>query len=238
MAKEKAEAEARQATKKEKKSVEIEVLDDDAEEGEGDGDGAGKAAAAAAAAGDDDGDEDSDDDDGSPKPEGNGGKTDRYVWTQTLQDVTVTFPVRAGLKSKHLSVAMKADRLKLEIKGEDMLCDGELCQRIKTADSTWTIENSDEGRRVVFYLAKHNGMEWWDCVCKGDATINTRKIVPENSKLGDLDGDTRGVVEKMMFDQRQKAMGKPTSDEQKKQDMIANFMKQHPEMDFSNAKVC
>jgi len=174
-------------------------------------------------------------------PVGNGGTVDgKYVWTQTLQEVTVNVPLHQPTRGRDLTVVMSRKHLKVGLKadvaapGGGYIIDAPLTKPIICDDSFWTVE---DGTRLVINLQKLNQMEWWDGVCDGDATIDITSIQPENSKLDDLDGETRQTVEKMMFDQRQKAMGLPTSDEQRKVDMLEKFKKQHPEMDFSNAKI-
>ncbi|KAF9201007.1 hypothetical protein BGZ49_008769 [Haplosporangium sp. Z 27] len=157
-----------------------------------------------------------------------------YTWKQTLTDVDISLKVPKGTKSRDLVVEIKKKSLKVGLKGQPPIIDGQLIKEIKVDDSSWSLDNQEE---VNISLEKFKGTEWWKCVIEGHPELDTTKIQPENSKLSDLDGETRSMVEKMMFDQRAKAAGKPSSDEIKKAEAFEKFKKLHPEMDFSNAKM-
>ncbi|CAL6270236.1 unnamed protein product [Bathycoccus prasinos] len=166
----------------------------------------------------------------------NGGEAEHYVWSQTLQEVDVRLPVPVGTRAKDIVCEFTATTFKFGLKSERALRIPEkskLCESIKPDDSFWTLEDN---REVRLTLTKSNQMSWWENVIKGDPRIDTKKVVPENSNLADLDGETRSTVEKMMYDQRQKAAGKPTSDQESKMGLMKKFMESHPEMDFSNCK--
>ncbi|WVR06102.1 hypothetical protein IAU60_003131 [Kwoniella sp. DSM 27419] len=161
-----------------------------------------------------------------------------YSWTQDLSTVTVTVPLPKGTRGKDLAVTMGKKKLKVQLKSAtEPILEGELFNDIIADDSSWTIDDATlniELEKLSAHIASH---QWWPHVLTHHPKIDTTKIQPENSKLSDLDSETRGMVEKMMYDNQQKAMGKPTSDELKKMEMIEKFKQAHPEMDFSNMTI-
>lgn len=157
-----------------------------------------------------------------------------YKWTQTLENISMIVPLDSGIKGKDLAVSIKKRSLRVALKKDNrVILEDSLFNTIKEEDSTWSLSDGN----LDIHLEKIQQDQWWPHVLIKDPKIDTTKIVPENSKLSDLDGETRAMVEKMMFDNRQKQMGKPTSDQIKQQEILENFKKQHPEMDFSNVKM-
>lgn len=179
----------------------------------------------------DEGDKEEDDDD-TPPPIGNGGVVEgKYIWTQTLPELIVTIPLPDNTRGRDLNVTMTKTHLKVGLKSSrELIVNDDLTKTIIVDDSFWTVEDNN---RLVLTFTKFNQMEWWDSVCVSDPNIDITKVQPENSQLSDLDGETRQTVEKMMYDQRQKALGLPTADEQNKNDIMEKFKAAHPEMDFS-----
>lgn len=166
---------------------------------------------------------------------GNGFDHETYSWTQSLGEATVHIKLPESTKAKGVACEIKGKTLKAGLKGQEPVLQGEFYTPVKSDDCFWSLE---EDGTLSIYLTKCNKMGWWKSVLKGEPQINTRKVVPENSRLDELDSETRSTAEKLMYDQRQKAMGLPTSDESTKSDAIKKFMAQHPEMDFSKAKIC
>ncbi|KIM66243.1 hypothetical protein SCLCIDRAFT_1211475 [Scleroderma citrinum Foug A] len=157
-----------------------------------------------------------------------------YKWRQELGDVDVTVPVPKGTRGRDLVVVIQKKNFSIGLKGKEKILEGELCKEIKVEESTWTLEDQ---QTVFVHLEKLNKQQWWENVLTHHPKIDTRKIQPDNSKLSDLDGETRGLVEKMMFDNQQRSLGKPTSDELKKMEALKKFQAAHPELDFSKAKI-
>ncbi|CAD2102064.1 nuclear movement protein, putative [Plasmodium vinckei lentum] len=173
------------------------------------------------------------DEDDSEPPKGNGGKTEKYTWTQTLGTVDMYIDVEEFIKTKDLKIDITFKKLCIKVKN-NIYIEGEFYKHIKPEDSIWTLEDN---RIIHISIEKLNTMEWWATVIKGDSEIDVKKIVPENSRMEDLDSETRSVVEKMLYDQKQKALNLPTSEEQKKFEIFEKFKQMHPEMDFSKANI-
>ncbi|KAI3834765.1 hypothetical protein MKW92_029561 [Papaver armeniacum] len=164
---------------------------------------------------------------------GNGLDMETYSWGQSLPEVTISIPVPAGTKSKSVICEIKKNHIKVGLKGQPCIIDADFCQSVKVDDCFWSIEDN---KVISILLTKQNKKDWWKYLVQGDPEIDTQKAEPETTQLSDLDPETRSVVEKMMFDQRQKQMGLPTSEETKQQEMLKMFQSQNPNMDFSGMK--
>jgi len=164
---------------------------------------------------------------------GGGSQTDRYVWTQSLQEIDARVYLPEGTRAKDLNVVIKSTHITVGLKGQQPIIDDDLEKPIKTGDLFWSVEDN---KLLIITMTKVNQIEWWPRFLKSEDEIATRKVQPEASRIDELDDESQTVVRKMRFDQDQKEKGLPSSDDLQKHDLLRSFMDKHPEMDFSKAK--
>ncbi|VAI84512.1 unnamed protein product [Triticum turgidum subsp. durum] len=70
---------------------------------------------------------------------GNGLDMEKYSWTQQLPEVNVNVPVPEGTKSRFVVCEIKKDHLKVGLKGQPPIIDGELHKPVKVDDCFWSI---------------------------------------------------------------------------------------------------
>merc|ERR1719189_2589696 len=143
----------------------------------------------------------------------NGAITDKYYWSQSLQELTLEVEVQE-CSARDVKVDVTATRLSIKCKGNVVL-EGKLHEKVNTEETMWHLDNS---RQIVLSMEKQRET-WWKCVLEGDQEIDTTKVESTRG-MEEYDGETQGAIRKIMFDQCQKLQGKPSSDQIRTADVM------------------
>ncbi|XP_066304614.1 nudC domain-containing protein 3-like [Branchiostoma lanceolatum] len=149
----------------------------------------------------------------------NGAVRENYKWAQHIHEVEIRVHVPQNIKkAKECVVDIKNNFLKVAIKDGGqvkVLMEGKLTNKIICEESMWSLE---PGKCVQVNLEKEKEY-WWKAVLVGEPEIDIQKIEPIKH-MHDMDDEEQSGVQRMMFDQQQKMMGKPQSHEMKVHDML------------------
>ncbi|KAE8055780.1 hypothetical protein FH972_012602 [Carpinus fangiana] len=140
---------------------------------------------------------------------GNGLDMENYSWGQSLQEVTINVPVPPGTKFSTVKFNIKTNYLKIGLKGQPPIIDGELYKAVKDNDR-FCFWSSEDRREITVKMSKREQTEWWKSLLKGGPEINTQKVVP--TKLSDLDIEARTAVARGEDDVRSETDAVGTSD--------------------------
>ena len=114
---------------------------------------------------------------------------------------------------------------------------GDFPHPIRVDDSTWTMVQDGDKKTIDIQLKKTSDMEWWPHVVTAAPKIDITMIEPEETSLNDLEqGETRAMVEKMMYENMQSPEQKQKAKEAENMKRLKQLQEQTG-MDFSQATI-
>lgn len=82
------------------------------------------------------------------------------TWSQTEDEVEIKFAVASGTKAKYVKVNTAMSSLKVTVAGQTLL-NGKTGGAVNVDESTYTLQDTGDGRELCVLLAKNNpGVSW------------------------------------------------------------------------------
>ncbi|KAJ8679024.1 hypothetical protein QAD02_014811 [Eretmocerus hayati] len=163
----------------------------------------------------------------------NGASYDNYRWSQSINELDVQVHVPEDVRSsKQVRVGLEADKLEVSILQPlqahetqntayasssqwNTIVKGDFAFKVKSSESYWCLE---PGKHINIHLEK-GGERWWDCLLTGEPKIELSKIDCSRnlSEMGEIE---QMKVEELMWNQRRKLLGQPTSEEMRMEQIL------------------
>ncbi|XP_044758628.1 nudC domain-containing protein 3 [Coccinella septempunctata] len=141
-----------------------------------------------------------------PSKSYNGASFEKYSWSQLYNEVDLFLKLPENVKSRDLIVQSTSKNICVKLKDGTVLLSGDLCQFCKL-DPIWSIDNGE--LQVHFEKVKEI---WWDRFLTSEPKLDISKI-DCTKPMEDLPDDAQAKIQELQWNQEQKRLGLPTSDE-------------------------
>lgn len=147
----------------------------------------------------------------------NGACYDNYCWSQTITEIEVYVLLPGHISSsKQLNIKIESDYVSIEdkVKPEQKILNGKLSLKCRSSSAVWSISN----KKLQITLDKLKEV-WWDRFLDTEPKLNLSKM-DCSRPLEELPEESQAAIEKIRWDQQQKALGLHTSEDLKNRELL------------------
>lgn len=160
----------------------------------------------------------------------NGAAFENYCWSQTLTDIEIYVIVPDSIESaKQLQVDITSSAIKITDKfsSNTNILEGSFYNQCRSDSIMWSLLSNNK-LQISLDKRKEN---FWRKLLTSEPDIDVTKI-DTTRRMDELSEESQAMIEKVMYNQEQKLLGKPTTDELDR----LNLLKQSWDVDGSPFK--
>ena len=149
----------------------------------------------------------------NPNP-GNGGETEKYIWSQTMDEASLLISLPYEIKAHHMDIKLGYSDMYIKYKdkpNDPPLVEGKWREKVNIDETYWSIEKDSGKATLHVTVEKKTGTRWWKSLLEGDIEVDTFKCKVGKVSLSELAPNVRGEMERKLYDDHMSKQGYMTS---------------------------